>query len=289
MAGGLKLGKGAVVVTGTSTGIGAASAMHLDSLGFCVFAGVRREKDGETLAQKSAGRITPLVIDVTDEGSMTAAAETVAATVGDAGLFGLVNNAGIAVAGPLEFLPLFEIRKQFDVNVVGPIAVAQAFLPLLRASRGRIVNIGSIAGRMAMPFMGPYSASKFALEAITDALRIELRPWGISVSIIEPGEVATPIWRKSLAATKQTAQNFPPGASALYDASLKAVMAAAEQAAGGGMDPDRIARAVAVALTAKNPKTRYLVGRGVRLRAFLKKTLPDRRLDRLLIRQLGLP
>lgn len=289
MANELKFTRGAVVVTGASTGIGAACALHLDRLGIRVFAGVRKEEDGNTLIQKTSGRITSLLLDVTDEASTTAAADNVAKAVGDGGLFGLVNNAGIVVGGPLEFLPLSEIRKQFEVNVIGQIAAIQAFLPLLRASRGRIVNMGSIAGRMAMPFIGPYSASKFAFEAITDALRLELLPWGISVSIIEPGDVATPIWRKSFAAAEKTAQNFPAQAVDLYGASLKAVRIAAGKAAAAGIDPDIVARAVAHALTARSPKTRYPVGHDVRLRVFLKKVLPDRLFDQLVMRYLGLP
>ena len=198
--------KGAVVITGASTGIGRVCAFHMDKLGFRVFAGIRNESDGRSLIEGSAGRITPLLIEVTDSVSALAAADRVAGAVGSAGLSGLVNNAGIVVAGPLEFLPLSELRKQFEVNVLGQIAVTQAFLPLLRQARGRIVNMSSIAGRVAFPYIGPYSASKYALEAISDALRIELLPWGISVSVIEPGDVATPIWKKS---TSGGARNGP--------------------------------------------------------------------------------
>jgi NAD(P)-dependent dehydrogenase (short-subunit alcohol dehydrogenase family) len=280
--------KGAVVITGASTGIGMACAFHLDRLGFRVFAGIRKN-DGNALIQGSEGRITPLHIEVTDSTTVAAAADHVAKAVGKAGLSGLVNNAGIAVGGPLEFLPLPEIRKQLEVNVLGQIMVTQAFLPLLRLARGRIVNMGSIAGRVASPFIGPYSASKYALEAITDALRVELLPWGLSVSIIEPGDVATPIWKKSLAAAQKTLQGFPPQVVDLYGPALAAVTRAAEKAAAAGIDPDSVARAVEHALTAEKPKTRYLVGRGVRLRAFLKKVLPDRLFDRLIIRYINLP
>jgi NAD(P)-dependent dehydrogenase (short-subunit alcohol dehydrogenase family) len=282
--------KGAVVITGASTGIGMACAFHLDRLGFRVFAGIRKENDGNALIQGSEGRITPLHhIEVTDSATAAAAAEHVAKAVGNAGLSGLVNNAGIAVGGPLEFLPLPEIRKQLEVNVLGQIMVTQAFLPLLRLARGRIVNMSSIAGRVASPFIGPYSASKYALEAITDALRVELLPWGISVSVIEPGDVATPIWKKSLAAAQKTLQDFPPQVVDLYGPALAAVTRAAEMAAAAGIDADLVARAVEHALTAENPKTRYLVGNGVRLRVFLKKVLPDRLFDRLIIRYINLP
>ena len=289
MANGPGIVKGAVVITGASTGIGMACALHLDRLGFRVFAGTRKENDGRSLIQRSEGRITPLLIEVTDGDSVAAAADHVARAVGTAGLSGLVNNAGIAVGGPLEFLPLSEIRQQFEVNVLGQITVIQAFLPLLRLARGRIVNMGSIAGRAAFPFIGPYSASKYALEAITDALRIELLPWGISVSIIEPGDVATPIWKKSLAAAQKTRQSFSSQAVDLYGPSLEAVTRAVEKAAAAGIDPVTVARAVEHALTAGNPKTRYLVGRGVGLQAFFKKVLPDRLFDRFIIRSIDLP
>lgn len=281
--------RGAVVITGASTGIGMACAFHMDKLGFRVFGGIRNEKDGQALKEGSAGRILPLVLEVTDRASIVAAADRVAREVGTAGLSGLVNNAGIAVGGPLEFLPLPEIRKQFDVNVFGQIEVTQAFLPLLRTARGRIVNMSSIAGRVAFPYIGPYSASKFAFEAFTDALRMELLPWGISVSIIEPGDIATPIWKKSLAAAHETARSFPSQATRLYGPSFEAVTKASEKAAASGIDPEHVARAVEHALTAKNPKTRYLVGPGMRLRAILKKVLPDRIFDQLIVRHIGLP
>jgi len=289
MADGPGVAKGAVVITGASTGIGMACAFHLDRLGFRVFAGIRNENDGRALIERSEGRITPLLIEVTDRASADAAADRVAKAVGTAGLSGLVNNAGIAVGGPLEFLPLSEIRQQFEVNVLGQIEVTQAFLPLLRLARGRIVNMGSIAGRTAFPFLGPYSASKYALEAITDALRVELLPWGISVSVIEPGDVATPIWKKSLAAAQKTLQGFPARAVDLYGPSLEAVTRAVEKAAASAIDPGPVVRAVEHALAAGNPKTRYLVGRGVWLRAFLKQVLPDRLFDRLIIHAIGLP
>src|SRR6266568_4897165 len=162
---------GSVVVTGASTGIGEACALRLDRRGFRVFAGVRREVDGGALKQKASSRLTPILLDVTDASSIKSAAAAVVAALGEEGLSGLVNNAGIAIAGPLEFLPIDELRRQFEVNVIGQIAVTQAFLPLLRKGHGRIVNMGSIAGKSALPFTGPYCASKFALEALTDSLR----------------------------------------------------------------------------------------------------------------------
>ena len=176
-----------VVVTGASSGIGEACALRLDKLGFRVFAGVRREADSEALKRKASDRLIPIFLDITEASSIAAAVDVVAAAVGEAGLSGLVNNAGVVIAGPLEFLPLDQICKQFEVNVIGQITVTQAFLPLVRQGHGRLVNIGSLAGRVAMPFIGAYSASKFAMEALTDALRVELRPWKIRVSLIEIG------------------------------------------------------------------------------------------------------
>jgi NAD(P)-dependent dehydrogenase (short-subunit alcohol dehydrogenase family) len=278
--------RGAVVITGTSTGIGRACALQLDRLGFRVFAGVRTSQDAESLQRASTRRITPLLLDVTDGASVRAAADEAARAIGDAGLFGLVNNAGIAVSGPLEFIPLSEIGKQFDVNVTGQITVIQAFLPLLRRARGRIVNMGSISGRMALPFLGPYSASKFALEAITDSLRLELLPWGITVSIIEPGAVKTPIWEKARAAAGKRARNFPAEAFELYGPSIAAFSVETEKAAGAGIETDVVVRAVEHALTAKEPKTRYLVGRNAHLQAFLKNVLPDRVFDWFIIRRI---
>ncbi len=284
-----KIVRGAVVITGGSTGIGKECALYLDLLGFHVFAGVRRGADGDAVKRESSGRITPLLLDVTDTASIGSAAEAVAATVGEAGLKGLVNNAGIVVAGPIEFLPLDEIRKQFEVNMFGQIAVTQAFLPLLRKSRGRIVNMGSISGRIAAPFIGPYAASKFALEAFTDSLRVELHPWDIKVSIVEPGRVATPIWEKSLESAEKVAKNYPQEAFSLYASAFSAIRKEAKKYANTGISPNVIARLVAHALTARKPRTRYLVGKGVRLRLFLKNILPDSVFDRLIVRRLGLP
>src|SRR5512144_349111 len=273
-----------VVITGTSTGIGRACALHLDGLGFHVFAGVRTSRDAESFQREPARRITPLLMDVTEKASVRAAADAVTAALGDAGLSGVVNNAGIVVSGPLEFLPESEIRKQFEVNIMGPITVVQAFLPLLRKARGRIVNMSSISGRMALPFLGPYAASKFALEAITDSLRVELLPWEIKVSLIEPGAVKTPIWEKSRIAAEKEARNFPPEAYELYGRATAAFRSETEKADRAGVETGVVVHAVEQALMAKEPKTRYLVGRTVRLQLFLKNILTDRMFDRLISR-----
>jgi len=275
--------KGAVVVTGASTGIGKTCALHLDKLGFQVFAGVRKEADGDALKREASTRLTPVFLDITDAASIASVADTVAAAVGDSGLVGLVNNAGIAVVSPLEFLPITELRHQLEVNAIAQIAVTQAFLPLLRQSKGRIVNIGSIIGRMAMPFLGSNSASKFAMEAFTDVLRMELRPWGISVSIIEPGYVATPIWEKAVAVANKSARNLPQQAHVLYGEAIAAAGKSAIKSGKAGIQAEVVAQAVAHALTAKRPKTRYLVGRDAKFVAVLIKFLPDRIRDWVVI------
>jgi NAD(P)-dependent dehydrogenase (short-subunit alcohol dehydrogenase family) len=279
----------AVVITGASTGIGAACAWHLDRLGFTVFAGVRRIEDGEPLKAQGSVRLRPILLDVTDAGLIEQARRVVAELVGPRGLAGLVNNAGIAVAGPLEAVPIADLRRQFEVNVIGQVAVTQAFLPLLRQGRGRIVNMGSIAGRAAMPVMGPYSASKFALEALTDALRLEVQQWGIHVSIVEPGAIATPIWTKSGAKAEELETVTSEELKTLYAGVIAGVRARVAEAAARAISPAAVSDAVVHALTAAIPKTRYLVGRDAKVRALMIKLLPDRWSDRLMTRILKLP
>jgi NAD(P)-dependent dehydrogenase (short-subunit alcohol dehydrogenase family) len=279
----------AVVVTGASTGIGAACALELDRLGFRVFAGVRRAADGAALQRRASPLLTTVALDVTEAASVAGAARTVTAVVGERGLAGLVNNAGIAVPGPLEFLPLADLRRQLEVNVVGQIAVTQALLPLLRAGRGRIVNIGSIGGRMATPFLGAYAASKFALEALNDALRLELRPWRVHVSIIEPGAVATPIWSKSEAEAVRMQDALPAEATRLYGTAMAALRRGAAHAERGAIPPDAVVASVVHALTARRPRTRYVVGRDAKVQAVIAGLVPDRARDRLLARFLRLP
>ena len=278
-----------VVITGASTGIGEACALHLDQLGWRVFAGVRKDADGEALQRKASARLMPVRIDVTDPASIASAREIVAQELGERGLDGLVNNAGIAVAAPLEFLPIDDLRRQLEVNVIGQIAVTQAFLAPIRKARGRIVNIGSVSGRLATPFTGPYSASKFAMEALTDALRIELRPWKIDVAIVEPGSVATPIWEKGMADADRMEAQLPAEGHTLYDGAIKALRAFAEATANKGIPPAAVAKAVTHALTAKKPKTRYVVGFDASIQAKLGKFAPDRMRDGLIARQLKLP
>src|SRR3990167_772532 len=278
-----------VVISGASTGIGAACAWHLDRLGFTVLAGVRRMEDGEALKAQASTRLQPIILDVTDTRSIEQARQVVAERVGARGLAGLVNNAGIAVVGPLEAVPIADLRRQFGVNVIGQVAVAQAFLPLLRKGRGRIVNMGSIAGRAAMPVMGPYSASKFALEALTDALRLEVQQWGIQVSIVEPGAIATPIWTKSGTKAEELETTTSDELKTLYAGVIAGVRARVAEAAARAIPPDAVAQAVEHALTSASPNTRYLVGSDAKFRALLIKLLPDRWSDRLMTWILKLP
>ncbi|HXH07354.1 MAG TPA: SDR family oxidoreductase [Vicinamibacterales bacterium] len=276
-----------VVVTGASSGIGFACAQRLDQAGFRVFGGVRREADGDRLRAATGGRAVPLRLDITDADQIAAAARTVDDVCGEAGLAGLVNNAGIAIAGPLECLPIDDLRRQLEVNVIGQVAVTQALLPALRRGRGRIVNMGSIAGRFSAPFLGPYSASKFALEAITDALRLELRPWGLAVVIVEPGDVATPIWEKGQQYGRELEARLPE-AVGRYEPFAARVRRYAAARGRSGAPPDLVARVVLRALTARRPRPRYLVGRDAQVRAILARWLPDRARDWLVARLLGL-
>ena len=281
-------GRGAVVVTGASSGIGRATAIELDRIGYRVFAGVRKDSDAESISGDGSDRLQPLTIDVADEASVEAAARTVGGEIGDAGLAGLVNNAGIVVAGPLEALPLEDLRRQLEVNVVGQVAVTQVFLPALRKARGRIVLMSSVGGRLSVPFMAPYHVSKWGLEAIGDALRLELRPWGIEVVLVEPGAIATPFWQKGQDAADELEGRIDPEVRERYSTQIEAVRNAARESEAEGIPPERVAEVVAEALTADRPKTRYLVGKDAKLNARVRKLAPDRVFDRLLSRELGL-
>ncbi|MFO0774518.1 MAG: SDR family oxidoreductase [Nitrospiraceae bacterium] len=285
----------AVVVTGASTGIGAACARHLQGMGFLVFAGVRKREDGQALVASCHGAtpaIQPILLDVTDHNSIAVAAKDVEAaltTAGINGLAGLVNNAGIAVPGPIEAVPLADARRQLDVNVLGQMAVTQAFLPLLRTARGRIVNMSSIAGRAVTPFMGWYCASKFAFEALTDALRMELCPWGIEVCSVEPGAIVSSIWERSGAEGERMARVADPARLSLYRVSLERLRQTIGRVVEGAIPADAVARVVAEALTVSRPKTRYLVGRDAKFRRWMGRLCPDRVQDRLVMKFLNLP
>ncbi len=273
-----------VVVTGASKGIGHATALQLGQRGFHVFAGVRCVEDGKALVAQGGPAISPLQMDVTDQPQIVAAAALVRARVGEDGLAGLVNNAGVAVAAPLEFIPLDELRQQLEVNVIGQVGVTQALLPLLRQAKGRIINISSMGGRIAGPWTGPYHASKFALEALTDSLRQELAPWGIHVVSIEPGAVATPIWETSLRRARCIVDQLPQSALGLYGEQLQQRIARAERNLAAGIPPAQVAAVILTALTVRHPQTRYAVGLDAKLVVHLLAHLPDRWRDWLIAR-----
>ena len=266
-------------VTGASTGIGRAAVERLVAGGWHVFASVRKAADAATLAGACGDRVTPLLFDVTDLPAVRAAGAQVVEQCGADGLAAIVNNAGMAVAGPLEFLPPEELRHQLDVNVVGQVAVTQAVMPALRKARGRIVMIGSIAGRSALPFTGAYSASKFALEAITDAWRIELAPWGIDVVVIEPGAIATPIWETGTKYAQRVLERVSPEVTEYYGPALEGMKRRAARGI-SGLPADDVAKVIERALTARRPRTRYLIS--ARKRLWLER-LPTRLRDRLVI------
>jgi NAD(P)-dependent dehydrogenase (short-subunit alcohol dehydrogenase family) len=278
----------AVVITGASTGIGAACALALDKLGYRVFAGIRDQADGARLTASASPRLMPIGLDVTDAASIAAAVHTVKAMVGEQGLAGLVNNAGIAVAGPVEALPLSEWRRQFEVNIFGLVAVTQAFLPFLRQGYGRIINMGSMSGRAAMPYMAPYSASKHALAGLTTSLRIELQPWGIHVALIEPGAIATPIWGKTKKEVDAWESGWSRETKALYGSAFSKVKEGASKIGAQAPPPGIVVNAAIHALRSRFPKTRYLVGRDTKIRALLVTLLPDRLHDWLIRKAIGL-
>lgn len=271
----------AVLVTGASTGIGRETALLLDRRGFTVFAGVRKAVDSESLAADASASLVPVLLDVTNPQQIEAAAALIAERVGANGLAGLVNNAGIAAAAPLEFVPIDDLRHQLEVNVVGQLAVTQAVLPLLRLARGRIINVTSIGGLIAGQMLGPYNASKFALEALTHVLRQELAPWGIEAIAIEPGQIATPIWGTAQANADRMLDTMPPRVTELYGDRMAGARRMAAKAAADGLAPIEVAKVIERALIARRPKTRYTVGTDARLGATLIARLPDRQRDRL--------
>ncbi len=273
------------LVTGSSTGIGRATALRLDAAGWCVFAGVRREEDADSLRAAASERLTPVMLDVTDAGQIAAAADLLAAELGGVGLDGLVNNAGVAVPSPLETIPIDEFRRQIEVNLTGQVAVTQALLPQLRAAGGRIVFVTSIGGRIAFPLTGAYHAAKFGLEAVGDVFRQELRPWGISVSIVEPGSIDTEIWDRG----ERTADEIgDPVREELYGKAIANYRKVIRDLAERGISPEKVAETIERALSALRPKPRYLVGIDAKLQARAKIVVPTRVFDRIVARVMGL-
>jgi NAD(P)-dependent dehydrogenase (short-subunit alcohol dehydrogenase family) len=267
----------AVVVTGASTGIGADCALYLDEKGFRVFATVRKQPDADRIAGLGSARLQPLYLDVTDPGTIARAVQTVDAELEEAGLAGLVNNAGVSVDIPLECVEMDVLRRQLEVNTIGPAAVTQAFLPALRRARGRVVNVSSVNGRVASPYSGPYCMSKFALEAFTDCLRQELADWGMHVVSVQPGAIETPMWKKGV--EEDWSRQASERDLALYGAGFAAFRAFSEKNAAGAISCRAVSEVIFRALTVRKPRTRYLVGTDARIYGGLAAFFPTRAVD----------
>jgi NAD(P)-dependent dehydrogenase (short-subunit alcohol dehydrogenase family) len=272
-----------VVITGASTGIGRETALYLAGRGLRVLAGVRRAADGQALvdalgseARARGGSLEPLAVDVADGASISRAAAEVGERLGGARLAGLVNNAGIAVGGPQEYLPLEDWRRQFEVNVFGLVDTTQKLLPLLVRGRGRVVNVSSIGGRVATPMMGPYAASKFAVEGLTASLRHELRGVGVWAACVQPGMVRTEIWKKGDEQIAQQKTSLPAEARERYAPQVAALERFTSSGKTKGIAPVKVARAIEHALFAARPRTRYPVGPDARMLVMLQWLLPDR-------------
>jgi NAD(P)-dependent dehydrogenase (short-subunit alcohol dehydrogenase family) len=278
----------AFLVTGASTGIGEATALHLDGLGYTVFAGVRRDADAESLRARASDRLCPVALDVTDAAQVEVAAKTIEAAVGGQGLGGVVNNAGVARGGPLEYLSLDEWRAQFEVNVIGQVAVTRAMLPLVRAGAGRIVFIGSVSGRVGTPMMGPYAASKFAIEGLAESLRHELHRWGIDVAVVEPGAVKTAIWDKGRDTTVRLEAEMPPQAQERYRDQIEMIKKSIEDSDRSGVPALKVAEVVEHALLSTRPRHRYLVGTDAKVVGVLSRLAPDKVKD-LVVRRFARP
>ena len=269
-----------VLITGTSSGIGEATALRLDKAGMRVFAGVRNLDDGKALAAKASDRLHPVQCDITDDSSVEAAAREVTDEVGDEGLWGLVNNAGAGFPGPMETIPIEDLQAQLDVNLVGNVRVTQALLPLVRTAKGRIVFVGSIGGRIAFPFAGPYHMTKFAMEALADVWRQELHPDSVEVSLIEPGVMSTSIWGKA----GDRVDALLAGQDPAIDRYRKRLQAFRDNLASGddhGSSPEDVAKSIEKALTSKRPASRYPVGLSTRVVTQVAPVMPDRLLDLL--------
>ncbi len=268
-------GRGAVLVTGASRGIGRATVHALADAGLTVYGTVRCGSDAEDLARTTAGMVTPLLCDVTDAASVASAAATVAEREGKRGLGGLINNAGIARAGPLEMLPVEAWREQFDVNVLGVVRMTRALLPLLRQGRGRIVNVSSASALVPIPFLGPYVTSKTALDRLSEILRLELRPWGIAVVSVQPGLVDTGVAGRSLEVSQELLAEANTDVRVLYEPIIVRMRRVGEERVSGGTSPERVATVILRALTARRPRRTYRVGCEPKLLAVLDRWLPD--------------
>jgi NAD(P)-dependent dehydrogenase (short-subunit alcohol dehydrogenase family) len=278
-----------VFLTGSSSGIGHACALLLARHGFKVFAGIRRSEDAARLQDEAGNGLIPVEIDVVSSQSISAAAKEVTAKLGGRGLDGLVNIAGIGISGPVEYVSPDDLRRVFEVNVFGQVAVTQAFLPLIREARGRIVNISSVGAHIAIPFGGVLGASKSAFGSLSDALRLELRPFGIRVCVIEPASIHTPAVEKTLGHVEEIIRGLPPEGARRYGDMLRTFTRIAYAREAHGSSPEVVAKAVHHALTARQPRIRYAVGKNSKALTILPRLLPDHLLDGLLARMFHLP
>jgi NAD(P)-dependent dehydrogenase (short-subunit alcohol dehydrogenase family) len=275
------------LVTGSSSGIGRATVRRLDQAGWKVFAGVRKEEDAAALREESSARLEPLILDVTDPEAIAAAAERVGAEPG--GLDGLIDNAGNAVAGPLEALPIEDFRRQVELNLIAQVAVTQAMLPAIRTARGRVVMVSSMGGRVALPLTGAYHAAKFGLEAVGDSLRQELAPWGIRVVLIEPGSIDTPIWKSGQEDADDLLERSAPGMGELYGAMIERYRKVVQDTAERGIPAEKVAAKIEHALEARRPKARYLIGIDAQVMARLKPLVPTPVFDWMIARAMAFP
>jgi NAD(P)-dependent dehydrogenase (short-subunit alcohol dehydrogenase family) len=266
------------IITGASTGIGAATARELARRGFHVLAGVRRDRDAEAI--RGPG-IEPLIIDITNGGHIRALVTRVLEDPQGRTVRALVNNAAIGVNAPVEAFAIEEWRRLFEVNFFGHIAVTQALLPALIRSKGRVVNISSVGGRIAMATYGPYASAKFALEAVSDSLRREIAPLGVQVVVVEPGAVRTEMAARAIATAHELAASMTPEQSQRYRKLVHAITAQAETSTESGLPAEAAAKVIAKAVTARKPRTRYTVGRDAARLSLLARILPDRTLDRI--------
>ena len=265
----------AVFITGCSTGIGYESALYLDRMGYHVFAGVRREQDAQALRKAASAHLFPIIMDVKDKSAIAGAAALVAAKAGAKGLYAIINNAGVVMSAPIEFVSTEDLLAPLEVNLMACIHVIQALLPLLRQGCGRVINITSIGGRQSVPFMGPYCASKAAMEAISDSMRMELRQFGIPVVIVCPGNIKTSIWGKTVNSTGAQLTKLLPQAVALYHKSIQALIKTETRMGRSGSPPILVARTLERILAAKKPKSRYIVGLDAKMQVLMTRFLPD--------------
>lgn len=267
-----------VLLTGASSGIGAATALALDRAGMTVFAGFRDPSEAGPLHKGASDRLQVISLDITDEKSIAVAVASLDAQLGDAGLDAVINNAGEGIPGPLEILPIEQLREQLEVNVIGQVALTQAVLPLLRRAGGRVIFVGSIGGKVAVQFAGPYNASKYAMEAIADSWRQELEPDGIAVSLVEPGPIATPIWAKAAERIDKLLASGSPQ-TARYRERLRSFQETLRSQGKSGSSPAEVAETIEQAVTAEKPSSRYAVGASAKLTSAVRPLLPDKLVD----------